>query len=456
MARTVIPTSSEELAEFVTDKAKRAEIWNNPDPTVLPEFLTNYAKAVNKVGDIDRQVEEQVQKTIRDFLTEHKAELRRPDMTPATAADVRRQQRQTGAAYNATADGVALDGKFSSMVDFFETINDRADVRDDNIRDKRKLIKNAMSSVDPATGGFLVPEEVRSELLQFSLENAIVRPRATVIPMASLRAAIPFVDATTNNGSVYGGVIAYWTEEGAALVQSQPAFGRIVLEAKKLTAYTEVPNELRQDSQPSVEALLYNMFPKAIAWFEDIAFLRGTGVGEPLGILNPLNTATVSVAGQGGQTTGTIVWENIVAMYSRMMPSSLNRAVWLVAPNALPELMTTALTVGTGGAPIGMASMDGQSGPQLTLLGRPVIITEKVNGLGNAAGGDINFIDFDQYLIGDRMAMDAQASTEYRFGNDVTAYRFIERVDGRPWVQSAVTPANGGPTLSPFVSLAAR
>jgi HK97 family phage major capsid protein len=453
MTRVVIPTSSEELAECITDSKKRAEIWNSPDPTVLPEFLTNYVKASNRVGDIDRQVEEQVQATLANFLKEHQAELRRPDMSKASADDLRRA-RQTGAAYNKNAAGVALDGKFENIVDFLEVIHDRADTRIDDIRDKRTMIRNAMSSTDPATGGFLVPEEQRAELMQFALENAIVRPRATVIPMASLRAAIPFVDATTNSGSVYGGVIAYWTEEGAALVQSQPSFGRIVLEAKKLTAYTEVPNELRQDSQPSVEALLYRMFPQAIAWFEDIAFLSGAGVGEPLGILNAANTATITQTKEAGQAASTILWENIVNMYARMLPAALNRAVWLVSPNTLPQLMTTALTVGTGGAPIGMAMMNGQSAPTLQLLGRPVIVTEKVNALGGA--GDINFVDFDSYLIGDRMAMDAQASTEYRFGNDVTAYRFIERVDGRPWVQSAITPKNGGPTLSPFVSLEAR
>jgi hypothetical protein len=37
----------------------------------------------------------------------------------------------------------------------------------------------------------------------------------------------------------------------------------------------------------------------------------------------------------------------------------------------------------------------------------------------------------------------------------VTAFRVIERVDGRPWLQSAITPQNNGATLSPFVKLAA-
>jgi HK97 family phage major capsid protein len=452
MAAVAIPTTSDELAEFVADRKKMGEVFNNEDPKVLPEFLTKYAQAANKVGDINRQVEEQVEKTLANFAREHMVNFKRPDMSPASAADMR-AQRQTGAAYNRNAEGAKLDGKFETILDFLNVIHPEAE-RTNEVLDARKMIKNAMSSTDPASGGFLVPEEVRSELLQFSLESAIVRPRATVIPMNSLRAAIPMVDATTNNGSIYGGVVAYWTEEGAALVQSQPQFGRVVLEAKKLTAYTEVPNELRADSQPSVEALLRQMFPKAIAWFEDLAFLRGTGVGEPLGIFNPANTATVIQAIEGGQGTQTILWENIIGMYARMLPSSLNNAVWLVSPNTLPQLMTTALNIGTGGMAVGMANFDGSSGPVLSLLGRPVIVTEKVSALGTA--GDINFVDFNHYLIGDRMAMDAQVSTDYRFGNDVTAYRFIERVDGRPWVQSAITPSNGGPTLSPFVQLAAR
>jgi HK97 family phage major capsid protein len=90
----------------------------------------------------------------------------------------------------------------------------------------------------------------------------------------------------------------------------------------------------------------------------------------------------------------------------------------------------------------------------LSLLGAPIIVNEKVGNLG--AAGDLNFVDFGQYLIGDRMQMEAEQSTDYLFGNDMTAYRFIERVDGRPWMQSAITPRNGGPTLSPYIQLAAR
>ena len=39
---------------------------------------------------------------------------------------------------------------------------------------------------------------------------------------------------------------------------------------------------------------------------------------------------------------------------------------------------------------------------------------------------------------------------------DETAFRFILRVDGQPLWNSAVTPANGTNTISPFISLATR
>jgi HK97 family phage major capsid protein len=446
--KLAVPTAPEDLKETLLNKSKLNTLINEG---TFPEFMSNYVKAFNTANvDVEAQVTEQVDRAMAAFARDNLVELRK-GQRPATVEDIR-TQRASATMYSAGADGAKLNGKWGSLQEYLNTIDPRQDPREGDIAEKRAVIKNAMSSTDPASGGFLIPEEFRATLLRTALESSIVRPRARVVPMGSLRAAMPMIDSTTNNGSVYGGVIAYWTEEGAALVQSQPAFSRIVLEAKKLTAYTEVPNELRQDSAVSVDMLLSDIFPEAVAWFEDIAFLTGTGVGEPLGVFNAGNTATISQDKESGQLADTILWENLIGMYSRMLPSSLNSAVWVVSPNTFPELATMALTVGTGGSAVWLNT--GTDGPPATILGRPVIISEKVAALGDA--GDVNFVDFSQYLIGDRMAMDAQVSTDYRFGNDMTAYRFIERVDGRPWMQSAVTPKNGGPTLSAYVSLAAR
>jgi HK97 family phage major capsid protein len=227
-------------------------------------------------------------------------------------------------------------------------------------------------------------------------------------------------------------------------------FGRLALEAWKLTAFANVPNELIDDSAVSFEAFIRSTFPQALAWFADDAFCRGAGAGMPQGFLNA--QAAVSVAAEAGQATNTIVWENIVKMYSRMLPQSLGSAVWVVSPDTFPELATMALSVGTGGGPVWLNN--GVGGPPATILGRPVVISEKMQTLGTA--GDINFVDFGYYLIGDRQAMTVSSSEHYRFQNGETSFKFVERLDGRPWLQSAITPRNSGPTLSPFVKLATR
>src|ERR1044072_1952536 len=97
------------------------------------------------------------------------------------------------------------------------------------------------ASTGPADGGFLIPEELRSDLLQLAMEDTIVRWRAQVIPMSSLALPIPTVDETSRVSSLFGGIIAYWTEEGAAATESQARFGAVRLEAKKLVIYCEAP-----------------------------------------------------------------------------------------------------------------------------------------------------------------------------------------------------------------------
>jgi hypothetical protein len=139
----------------------------------------------------------------------------------------------------------------------------------------------------PAEGGFLIPEEYRAELQRIALENGVVRANgARVIPMSVPRIKFPVLDSTSNASSVHGGIIAYWGEEGAALTASSPQFATVALDVHKLTGYTEIPNELLADSQPSVGPLVDELFPQGLAYFEDVAFISGSGVGQPLGFLN--------------------------------------------------------------------------------------------------------------------------------------------------------------------------
>jgi HK97 family phage major capsid protein len=335
---------------------------------------------------------------------------------------------------------------------------------------KRKLV-NALSERIPAEGGFLVPENLRSEILMVALESAVVRPRARIIPMDSLRVPLPMIDDVSHSTSVYGGVIGYWTEEGAALTATAPTFGRLVLEAKKLTAYTTIPNELLQDAVTNLETWFNMFFPKAIAWFEDVAFIgsatTGTGVGEPQGFLNAPGGIKYSA-----HTSNVISFDDIAHAYTRMWPGSLTSAVWICSPDALLQLLELAVTAVsatssvqpvappaflTAGQAIESPGGGTSDGYHYQLMGRPLIVSEKMPSCssGNTTtAGALTFVDLDYYLLGDRQTMQVASSEEYLFANDLVAYRVIERVDGRFWLQSAITQENGSANLlSPLILL---
>ena len=452
MAPTMtIPRNSAELAEMLADGAKLKEVMASRDS--LTEFITAYGEALQGDGtDLNRLVAEETQRVFAQMMRENgmdkdaKDAIRRLDLDPQAKRGGMLTSHRQGTAYNAAAAGAAVDKHFENSIDYVRNIwhkNPSADA------DKLAALRNAASSVSPADGGFLVPETLRSQLLQLALEQSVVRPLATVVPMDSARVPFPMIDATTNSGSVFGGMVAYWGEEGAALTDSSPKFGRVTLDAKKLTGLSAVPNELLQDSIVSFSALIETLWPQALAFEEDAKFQVGSGVGEPLGFRGAGNPAAIPVA---RTTTNLIKYPDIVNMFAQMLPSSLSRAVWMCAPDALPQLLQMSLTVGTGGNSVFV--VNAAAGMPMTIFGRPLIITEKAGALGSR--GDLSFVDLSYYLVGDRQIMTADSSTDYQFGSDKTTFRIIQRVDGRPWIQSAITPQNGSTNkLSPFIALAA-
>lgn len=448
MSRIAVPTNADELREQLTDPRIMRELLTDPEA-----FAEHMEASVNLRMRHEPAVFDQVKEQQESFMINWlKANSGKID--PAIAARLNMDSMPASArlrpatVYNKRALGAPRDDYFATTTEFFHSISNHA-FKNDALSRKLETLKNDLSSVKPSDGGYLIPEVLRAELLRVAMERAIVRSRARIIPMDALTVPFPAIDATSNVSSIFGGVVGYWSEEGATLTESQPRFGRVELRAQKLTLYTEVPNELIRDALLSLEAFLSEILPEAIAWFEDVAFFIGTGVGEPLGFLNAPASVLVNRAA-GGLA---VEWVDIVNMYSRLLPQSFDRAIWVVAPDTLPSLLQMTLSGGT--APVwigGNASVTGSSAPPMSLLGLPIIVSEKARAAGTA--GDINLVDFGFYLLGDRQAMSARQSEEFRFQNDLTAFRVIERVDGRPWLRSAITPQNGSAnTLSPFVKL---
>jgi HK97 family phage major capsid protein len=309
-------------------------------------------------------------------------------------------------------------------------------------------IQNAMAERVPSGGGFLVPDQMRADMILATLEAAIIRPRATVIPSSTLRLGLPVVDDVTHaSGSVLGGMSWAWAEEGSTLPSSAPAYGRIVLEAKKLAAYLGgVPDELVEDAA-AFEVFARTVIPQGVAWAEDQAFIAGSGAGQPQGILNAACAVNV--------TRTASLQADVTSMVTRMLPQSMKDFIWLCSPDKINPLLNMYLLIGTvptSSAVAPSAWLTGSASDGWTLLGRPLFVTEHVPALGTR--GDLIAVDPRFYVIQDRQQMTVDTSAlGQKFAVDQTEFRIISRLDGRMWPQSPVTPQNASATVSPVVIL---
>lgn len=303
-------------------------------------------------------------------------------------------------------------------------------------------------------GGFLVETDHATDLIQRTYETSALASRCQVreISANSNRYTQNYIDETSRaTGSRLGGIQGYWIDEAGTITPSKPKFGQIDKKLGKLAGLIYATEEMMQDGV-ALNSMINAAFPEEFAWLLDDAIFNGDGVGKPEGILS--HAATVSVAKESGQTADTIVFQNISKMWSRMWAPARARSVWVINQDVEQQLQSMSLAVGTGGVPVYMPAGGISNSPFSTLYGRPVIPIEQCKTIGDK--GDIALVDMSQYLLIQKGGIRMDESIHVQFLTDQRAFRFIYRVNGLPLWKSALTPANGSNTLSPFVVLDAR
>ena len=312
--------------------------------------------------------------------------------------------------------------------------------------------KTAISGMSGTTGGYTVPTEFLPRLLESASEMSVARRHATIIPMTTRTIQVPYLDITgahvAGDTQFFGGLVGRWTEEASLLNETEPSFRQLEMVAHELSGYSLMSNTLLNDSAVGLEAVLINLFGRAIGWYEDYAFLQGNGVGKPMGAFQC--PAAVSVSRTGGANTFVLL--DAAKMLGTLLPGwKPETTAWVIAPSVLAQLMTLASTAGflvwmnqQGGA------KEGINPSGLRLFGLPVYISEKMSALGTAR--DVGLCDFAHYLIGDRDQVEIAYSEHFKFTNNQATWRFVTRVDGQPWLRSSLTLQNGD-TVSPYVYL---
>lgn len=288
--------------------------------------------------------------------------------------------------------------------------------------DKEKL--QTLVEGTGARGGFLVPDDFVNIIVEDRLDAAVMRPLATVLPVATDTIHIPTLAARPR---------AFWRAEAAVKQTTTVDFGEIILTPYSLAAIVGLSNELVADARlgGSIVAIVSRLMGETLAIEEDKAFWEGNGTGRPTGVDNyTYNTITSGIS-------DTARADSIIQSLYRLSQGYRNNAVFVANKNTWSKVATLKdsqnnyLLSGLGDA------------AQPTLRGRP---TREQNDIPD---GRMFVGDFSYYYIADRegiavdISREATVASQSAFERNLTYVRVEERVDGEMTITQPVVEING-------------
>lgn len=236
-------------------REKRNQDWNaakafvetkrDKDGLLSDEDSATYAQMEKKVQDYGAEIERM------EAMAAMEAQLSKPTSAPITEKPLngKTTEDKQPKSFRAT------DAYRSGMLNALRT----------NFRQNSNVLQEGID----ANGGYLVPDEYDSRLIQVLNEENVMRSLGTVITISgehkiNIAATKP---------------AAAWIEEGGALTFGDATFDQIILDAHKLHNAVKVTEELLYDNAFNLENYILEQFGKALANAEEDAFINGTGTG---------------------------------------------------------------------------------------------------------------------------------------------------------------------------------
>jgi HK97 family phage major capsid protein len=340
------------------------------------------------------------------------------------------------------------DGGFDSLGEFLGAVRDQRTGRRADERLQMMAAAGNYSANDGA-GGFLVPDVFQRQLITSGRtdEPWLAMLRRFVVPDNEGGAVVtPVLDDRDRSGKDVAGVALQRVAETKTIPLSTVAFQSKRSELHKAGTLVRVSNELMADNAVGLSETLTDVFSRAVAMRQALDVLGGTGVGEPLGVLN--SSAVYEQAAEASQTAGTILGENLAKMRARA--SGYNGCIWLAHPSTYTQMVTTHLSTTDDSFEL-FAPSNGQDAPD-TLLGRPIYFTEAARLLGER--GDVMLFDPSKFIY-TLKPLRIDLSTHIEFETDQAVFRVLLRDDGHPLHGATRTDVRGWET-SEYVTLAER
>ena len=258
-----------------------------------------------------------------------------------------------------------------------------------------------------ATDMFTLPYESNRKYMAELEKESIFRQFATSINVSS-----------SNNT-----VLAYASDDVAACVPGGESinvsdladdFTRIKTEAHKVVSLVKVANAFVTDNAFDIKKHLPKRFAKVFGRAEENLFINGTGVGQPVGILND------TLGAETGVTTTDVTFDDVINLYMSVKAKHRKHGVWLM--NDETALALRKLKDKDGNY-LWQENMD-------TILGKPVYISEFMPSIATGKKV-IAFGDFSYYWILNRRPLAVRALKEKFELYDQTGYLGMEYIDGK-------------------------
>jgi len=167
------------------------------------------------------------------------------------------------------------------------------------------------------TGGYLVPDQLDSSIIDLSYQYGAFRRNARVVNMTS------DVCVTPRRTS---GLTAYFVGESGAGTESTKGWDQVQLVAKKMIVLSKISSELREDAIISIADDLTNEIARAFALKEDQCGFIGDGTSTYGGIMGVRN----QLAAKGGVVTTTVAGGVVPAagnLFSEFTITEFNKAI---------------------------------------------------------------------------------------------------------------------------------
>ena len=285
------------------------------------------------------------------------------------------------------------------------------------IRSGFKKISDVLEEGTDGSGGYLVPAEWDSRLIEAIEGEDVMRGLATVIQTSG-----------EHKINVAGTKpVAAWVDEGGSIAFSDTgAFDQKSIGAHKLVASIKATEELLYDSMFNLDQYIIDKAGIAVGNAEEEAFMTGDGSGKPTGIFHATKGGTQAI------TTSALKADNIIDLiYALKRPYRKNAS--FIMQDATVALVRK-LKDGNGAY---MWQPSYQAGEPDRLCGYAINPSEYAPA-AQSGNTPIAFGDFSYYNIGDRGVRSIQVLRELFAVNGMVGYIVKERVDGILVLKEAV------------------